>query len=157
MTLTILFDLDDTLLIGSTMNFIPAYLESFSAQLSQITDQPEKIIPAMLAATERMSQNNDPSKTLKEVFDADFYPAMGWDFQTPQRLIKDFYLTQYPKFREMTSPNPTGLDLVKKISACGDQIIIATNPIFPILAVDQRIKWADLASEQQAFSFNLQL
>ena len=151
MTLTILFDLDDTLLIGSTMNFIPAYLESFSAQLSQITDQPEKIIPALLAATERMSRNNDPSITLKEVFDADFYPAMGWDFRTPQRLIKDFYLTQYPKFREMTSPNPPGLDLVKKIRSRGDQIIIATNPIFPMLAVDQRINGRTLLLNSKHF------
>ncbi|MEN8243259.1 MAG: DinB family protein [Chloroflexota bacterium] len=152
MTLTILFDLDDTLLIGSTEKILPAYLSKFSAHLSQITDRPEKIVPAMMAATELMLHNTDPTKTLKEVFDADFYPAMGWDYQAPQALIEEFYSNHYPKLEQMTSPNPAGLELVKKLQARGDQIVIATNPIFPMIAVDQRLDWANLSAEKHAFS-----
>jgi len=152
MTLTILIDLDDTLLIGSTEKILPAYLSKFSAHLSQITEHPDKIVPAMMAATELMLLNTDPTKTLKEIFDADFYPAMGWDYQTPQALIEEFYKSHYSKLEQMTSPNPAGLELVKNLQARGDQIVIATNPIFPMTAVDQRLDWANLSSEKHAFS-----
>jgi FMN phosphatase YigB (HAD superfamily) len=152
MTLTILFDLDDTLLLGSTYKFIPAYISNFGAHLSKISGEPKQIVSQLMASTEIMVANNDPSKTLKQVFDASFYPELNWDYQTLQAPIEEFYQTIYPTFKDETSPNPAGSDTVNHFLKRGDQIVIATNPIFPEIAVNQRIEWANLAAERESFA-----
>ena len=73
---TLLLDLDDTLLNNDINHFLPGYLRALAKYLAgQVS--PEKMGPQLLASTQKMLQNQDPALTLEDVFDADFYPALG--------------------------------------------------------------------------------
>jgi FMN phosphatase YigB (HAD superfamily) len=152
MTLTILFDLDDTLIKNSNEVFIPAFLKEFSDHLGHHSEESEKIIPRLMASTQKMMQNNDPSLRLKEIFDADFYPAMNWNYEQALPLIEDFYQNTYPNLRELTAPFSGCRSVVSQMLERGYQIAVATNPIFPQDAVQLRLDWAGLSEEKTAFS-----
>ena len=53
MTLTLLLDLDDTLLETNMGAFIPAYFQALSKHLANYV-QPEKMLPALMKGTELM-------------------------------------------------------------------------------------------------------
>ena len=56
LTLTLLIDLDDTLLVNSMETFIPAYLTALGKQLADHTP-PEQMAKTMMIATQRMFAN----------------------------------------------------------------------------------------------------
>ncbi len=76
MTLTLLFDLDDTLLINDFDRFLPVYLKALGEHLNHSV-APEIMIPSLLSATQVMQKNTNPTLTLEEAFDQAFYPAIG--------------------------------------------------------------------------------
>ena len=76
MTLTLLVDLDDTL-IGNKMEvFIPAYLGALGAYLAPFVS-PDIMVKTMMSATQCMFNNTRPDCTLKAAFDPCFYNPLG--------------------------------------------------------------------------------
>ena len=64
MNLTLLLDLDDTLLDTNLDAFLPVYFEAFSGFLKEDVE-PELMLSALLSGTRKMMANNDPSLTLR--------------------------------------------------------------------------------------------
>jgi FMN phosphatase YigB (HAD superfamily) len=153
MTLTILLDLDDTLLENSAAGFIPAYLNALCTHLSKNTPSAEEILSTLMAATETMRQNTDPGKFLKTVFDPEFYAPLGWEYDIVHPQIEEFYRTTYPDLKQTTTPNPANRTVIEGFLDRGDRVIIATNPIFPLVAIDQRIDWSELSDLKDRFAF----
>lgn len=150
MTRTLLLDLDDTLLDNEIGEFLPVYLKKLGDHLASHAP-PDKLVPALLAATQAMIQNNRPDRTLKEVFDARFYPSLDIDEEAIRADIDDFYANVFPNLRCLTEPKPEAIDLVQYAFDCGYQVVVATNPLFPRSAIFQRLKWADLSPEDYPF------
>jgi hypothetical protein len=98
MTLILLLDLDDTLLSNRIQTFQPAYLKALGRHLSRYI-APEKMIPELLASTQKMLSNNRPDQTLEEVFDSSFYPALGITKQDIHLEIECFYSEIFPSLR----------------------------------------------------------
>lgn len=147
----LLFDLDDTLL-GNEMNtFVPAYLQALAKRMSNVSE-PTVLINTLLAATRKMVENQDPSKTLEQVFDAEFYPALGLSRQQVQGSIDTFYAQDFPKLRVLTQIKPQAVDVVQRLVQRGDQTAVATNPLFPRTAILQRLTWAGLPEGKIPFS-----
>ncbi|MGD2162318.1 MAG: hypothetical protein PVG04_04440, partial [Anaerolineales bacterium] len=63
---TVLLDLDDTLLINSMDSFLPAYFQRLGAYLSDVAD-PDRMLAALMAGTQAMLANDDPSQRLERV------------------------------------------------------------------------------------------
>jgi hypothetical protein len=78
MPITLLLDLDDTLLNTNMEAFIPAYFQTLSCALADEV-APEVMLPALMGGTKAMLANKDPALTLREVFDAYFFPKLGMD------------------------------------------------------------------------------
>ncbi|MGD2156327.1 MAG: DinB family protein [Anaerolineales bacterium] len=150
MTLTLLIDLDDTLLGNDMGTFIPAYLNLLSQHLSSYVD-PKQMVPTMLDATQEMFQNLDPDCTLKDVFDAAFYLPLGLDEAALKHEIEGFYADIFPKLRTLTQYRPEAVELIENALSLGYQIGIATNPLFPLTAIRQRLNWAGLPSDDFPF------
>jgi FMN phosphatase YigB (HAD superfamily) len=149
-TPTLLIDLDDTLL-GNDMNvFLPAYLKALAARLAAYAP-PEQLIPTLLAATRTMLENNRPDRTLKQVFDAAFYPALGLRAEDLQSELKDFYAEVFPTLEGYTQRWPQASELVAGALRRGFRLVIATNPLFPRAAILHRLRWAGLAPEKYQF------
>ena len=150
MNLTILIDLDGTLLTNHIDHFIPVYLEALSRHLHPVP--PQLIIQEIMFATRKMLENQSPADTLENIFDRHFYPAIGRNKLELQEKIDSFYRDVYPKLRQYTSQKPGVIEFIKNSFERGAQVTIATNPIFPRTAIHQRLYWAGLPPEEYPFS-----
>ena len=152
MSLTLLIDLDDTLLGNNFDAFLPHYLESFSKTVEPIVE-PEKFVHALLSSTQDMFDNRQPDRTLQEAFEASFYPALNLDVDKFQAAAERFYAEVFPKLRELTYQKPKAVRLIEYAQKRGYTIAIATNPLFPMTAISQRLSWANLSPDK--FKFQL--
>jgi len=143
MTLTLLLDLDDTLLETNMQAFIPAYFQALSAHLAARVS-PEIMLPALISGMQLMLENEDPSRTLQEVFEADFYPRIGLDRESLIEVIEQFYDQVFPSLGGVTSRREGALELVDWAQAQNYRVAIATDPLFPRKAVFHRLHWAGL-------------
>jgi HAD superfamily hydrolase (TIGR01549 family) len=150
MTLTLLLDLDDTLLDNEMGEFIPAYLQALGDHLKSIVP-PEQLIPAYLEATQRMLENKSPDRTLHQVFEAVLYPQLSLEPATLQEPIADFYENEFPKLRRLTKFRPEAVEMVEESLRRGYELVLATNSLFPRTAVVQRLEWAGLAADRIPF------
>lgn len=151
MTLTLLLDLDDTLLFNPMGTFIPIYLQKLSAHLARYA-APEDLVRALLAGTDQMMQNQRPDRTLKQVFDSVFYPALNLRPREMKAAIEQFYAEVFPTLQPLTQPRPEAVQLVESALERGYQLAIATNPLFPLSAIAQRLEWAGLSPQKYPFS-----
>ena len=143
MTLTLLLDLDDTLLETNMGAFIPAYFQALSKHLAKYA-LPEKMLPALMKGTELMLASEDPTRTLQTVFEAYFYPNLGVPKEQLQHEIEQFYDEVFPSIGVVTKKREGAVDLVDWAFTKGYRVAIATDPLFPRKAVDHRVRWAGL-------------
>jgi FMN phosphatase YigB (HAD superfamily) len=151
MTLTLLIDLDDTLLGNDMDTFIPAYLRALGKHLAPHIDT-SRLTPIMLAATQNMFQNNRPDRTLKEAFDPDFYPALGVTESQIRQPIDEFYAEVFPALSGTTQPRPEAVEVIDEAFRRGWKVAIATNPLFPLAAIQHRLDWAGLSPQKYPFA-----
>jgi HAD superfamily hydrolase (TIGR01549 family) len=150
LTLTLLIDLDNTLLGNGMDTFIPAYLKSLGDYISKLVPS-EEMIPVMLAATQKMFDNDNPAKTLKDVFDENFYSNLGLEEIEARDHFENFYAETFPKLRGITQYRPQAVEMVMTAISRGYQVGIATNPLFPRTAIIQRLEWAGLSPDEYPF------
>jgi FMN phosphatase YigB (HAD superfamily) len=147
----VLFDLDDTLL-GNEMNvFVPAYLQALARRMSQVAE-PGILVRTLMSATRQMVEDTSPDQTLEDKFDKAFYPALGLNRNEVQDIIDGFYAQDFPKLKGLTEFKPLAVSVVHQLLERGDSAAIATNPLFPLTAIEQRLSWAGLLSEQIHFA-----
>ena len=151
MSKTLLLDLDNTLLGNEMDAFIPAYLQALARCMSPYAD-PRLLAKTLMTATSLMVQNQLPNLTLMEVFDAAFYPALHLNKADVQTTIDGFYAQDFPRLRNLTTQKPEAVRLVKQALESGYQVGVATNPLFPLAAIQQRLAWAGLPANQNNFS-----
>jgi len=147
MTLTLLLDLDDTLLETNMGVFIPAYFQALSKHLADYV-QPETMLPALMKGTELMLASEDPSRTLQEVFESYFYKKLGVPKEQLGQVIERFYDEVFPSIGSVTKQREGAVDLVDWAFKKGYRVAIATDPLFPRKAIDHRIRWAGLDPER---------
>lgn len=151
MTITLLLDLDNTLLNNNVDTFIPAYLKALSQFLSDIVD-PQLMNKSLLSATQAMIANSRLDCTLKKAFDESFYPAIGIPENQLVDTLQVFYSQVFPTLKKYTSPNPSAISLVKNAFERGYRVAIATNPLFPLSAIKHRLAWAELPVDEYPFA-----
>lgn len=151
MTLTLLFDLDDTLLSNDIDSFLPAYLRTLGQYLASHV-APEKLVRDLLTATQQMLSNNTAALTLEQAFDQSFYPAIGKTKEEMRPVLEQFYDQVFPSLQSLTSPRPEASSLVQLALRQGHTLVIATNPLFPQKAIEHRLRWAGLDPNHGAFA-----
>lgn len=150
MTPTLLLDLDDTLLINNMDAFLPQYLSKFSRHVADHIP-PELFVQTLLIGTQAMVTNRRPDCTLQEVFDQAFFSLVKVDEDEFRQLADTFYQDIFPYLKTLTRPATGAVELVKQASQRGYRLAVATNPLFPITAIKQRLAWADLQSDAYPF------
>ena len=151
MTLTLLLDLDDTLLTNDINTFLPAYLKALSKHLLHYV-APEQMVEQLLAGTRKMIENNDPAVTLEQAFDQAFYPAIGHSKESLRGVLEEFYDSIFPQLESQVAQRPESIQLVEWAAAQGHTLVVATNPIFPRKAILHRLRWAGLDPDRVPFS-----
>jgi FMN phosphatase YigB (HAD superfamily) len=147
---TLLFDLDGTLLDTNLDAFVPAYFQKLAGFLSPRIP-PDQLVKYLMAGTRAMMVSQDPTRTLREVFNENFYPFLGVDYEALQPELETFYDDVFPSLHEIAKPIPGVVELIDWAFAAGHRVVIATSPLFPRKAVYHRLRWAGLPPEKYPF------
>jgi FMN phosphatase YigB (HAD superfamily) len=151
MKLTLLLDLDGTLLDTNLDAFIPAYFQKLAAHMSARIP-PETLVKTLMVGTRAMMTNENPAITLKSAFDQNFYPHLGFTHDELVPDLNQFYDEVFPSLRGITQPIPGAVELIEWAFAAGHRVVIATSPLFPRKAVHHRLRWAGLPPEKYPFA-----
>lgn len=138
---TILFDLDGTLLPLDTDRFVYLYFKELASHLGHLIP-PARLAEQIMASTMVMIQNTDPARTNAEVFAADFFPKIGIAEEELMPSFEAFYRERFPALRSACNGLP-GLapTVVNRAVELGYEIVLATNPLFPRVAIEERMRW----------------
>jgi FMN phosphatase YigB (HAD superfamily) len=147
MSLTLLLDLDDTLLDTNLDAFMPAYFQALSGHLAKHA-APSSMLRALIEGVNLMNESEDPTRTLEEIFDADFYERLGFSKAELMQVIDEFYEEAFPTLAQHTRKRPEALPLIDWADSRGYRIAIATDPLFPRKATNHRLRWAGFAPER---------
>jgi FMN phosphatase YigB (HAD superfamily) len=147
----VLLDLDDTLLENDMQVFLQAYLARLGAFMSDRIPS-DQFIPHLLRATQQMLENREPARTLQETFAANFYPALDTTEETLRPRLEQFYRSEFPSLHVLTRRRPEASSLVRQLIDAGLQVVVATNPLFPRVAVEERLAWAGLPVDSVPFT-----
>ncbi|HLE27955.1 MAG TPA: DinB family protein [Anaerolineales bacterium] len=139
----LLFDLDDTLLGNDLGIFVPAYFDRLTRHFAADV-RPEQFIAELLTGTRAMLANADPARVLDSVFADRFYPALGWEAEAWRPRIETFYRTGFTELRGLTARLPAARAVMEWAFAQGYQVVIATTPLFPLSAIQERLRWAGI-------------
>ena len=150
-TLTLLLDLDDTLLGNQIDTFVSSYTRLLARHLSASVD-PKLLVQQLQAATGFMLAHQRPDQTLEENFSSLFYPKIGLSRTVAQPFIDDFYSRVFPTLKQYTQIIPACAALVKGAFERGYRVAIATNPLFPRTAILQRLNWAGADPQDYPFA-----
>jgi FMN phosphatase YigB (HAD superfamily) len=150
MTLTILLDLDDTLISNDIDAFLKSYFTTLGEAFSPYV-QPPIMMAAMQKAVAAMLKKQFPGGTLEETFDRIFYQEIGIEKKQMGQAVQSYYQTVFPTLRSLTAPRPEAIELVHSAVQRGWSLVVATNPLFPAVAIYQRLEWAGLPVDQVSF------
>jgi len=149
-SLTLLIDLDNTLLDNGMEVFLPAYFQALSKHIEPLIN-PSQFIDCLLAATGKMIENDRPERTLLETFNSFFYSGLGTTPEVLEPALLSFYKHSFPDLRQHTRQLPAARDLINTARKRGYTVAIATNPLFPRTAIDQRLDWSGVTTLQSPF------
>ena len=139
----VFFDLDGTLLPMDQDIFIKAYLGGLAKTLAPKGYEPEAIASALWRGTADMVKN-DGRTTNEEVFWNSFCSILGEDVRKEEPLLEEFYKTDFQKVKNVCGFAPEAREIVDMLKGAGITTVLATNPLFPAIATESRMRWAGL-------------
>ncbi len=137
----ILFDLDGTLLPMDQDYFIETYLKGLAAKLAPYGYDPETFMKGMWAGVKAMILN-DGTKTNEETFWAVFCDIVGKNARADEPIFDEFYRTKFQEYKSLCGFNEKAAQTVNLLKEKGYRVALATNPLFPSIATESRIRWA---------------
>lgn len=139
----VLFDLDGTLLPMDQEEFTKAYFHLLAKKLAPRGYEPKALVDAIWAGTAAMVKN-DGRCSNEEAFWQRFTQIYGPKVQENKPVFEEFYANEFQNARTACGFNPQAAETVAEIRWMGYQVALATNPIFPAVATESRIRWAGL-------------
>ena len=143
---TILLDLDGTLLPMDQDTFAKAYVKGLTIAAEPAGYSPMILGAAIMAGTAAMIKNIG-EKTNEEVFWHTLEKTYGEPVQNDIHLFDEFYATDFQKIKDICGFESKAAALVKHIKEKGYRVALATNPLFPSVSTESRIRWAGLKPE----------
>jgi FMN phosphatase YigB (HAD superfamily) len=145
----VLFDLDGTLLDIDLDSFLSRYFSVLGPVVASVlghTPEDPTGLRAVIAATQVMS-GSPTGVTNKEAFNAEFTRITGVDLGSAEHeeTLEAFYSAVFPTLQDSMGPKDGAVEVVETALELGLSVAIATNPIFPMSAVRERMRWAGLA------------
>lgn len=141
----ILFDLDGTLLDLDLSGFLKRYftaLDEASAPLAA-AHPPGEFMASLHRAVGRMMDPH-PGETNEQVFYRELRETTGVDLREHWPIYERFYTEVFPTLAGTSGPASGAREAVTTALDLGLKVAVATNPIFPRVAVEHRLAWAGL-------------
>ena len=138
---TILFDLDGTLLGMDEEKFTKLYLGLLAKEFETKLN-PQKLVKAVWDGVGAMVVN-DGSKKNADVFWDVLNKEFGQDLKPMWPEFEQFYEHKFDEAESSCCKNVDAVNLINKLKD-SHRLILATNPIFPEIAVKKRLGWAGI-------------
>lgn len=139
----VLFDLDGTLLPMDQDEFVKGYFRLLAKKLAPYGYEPDKLIKAIWHGTAAMVKN-DGSCTNEEVFWKDFTNFYGEQARSHEPIFAEYYEKDFQQVQKICGYTPKAAEIVRALKEAGIRTALATNPLFPAIATESRIRWAGL-------------
>ena len=142
----VLFDLDGTLLPMEQKIFAKAYFSGLMERVCPLGYTPETFMTAMQAGIGAMVKN-DGTRPNEAAFWAAFSSVCGEDILKHFDVFDAFYAERFDDIRSVCGYTPRAAACVRELRESGLRVALATNPLFPAIATQKRIRWAGLEPE----------
>lgn len=144
----VLFDLDGTLLDIDIDGFLGDYFGALGPIVSDVLGdggEPAAALRAVIESTSAMVAPH-PGRTNREVFNERFaeLTEVNLDLEAYALPFERFYAEVFPTLRKSIGPRAGAREAVQTALDLGLKVAIATNPIFPLSAIRERMRWADV-------------
>lgn len=139
----VLFDLDGTLLPMDQDNYLGIYFKHLAMNMAKRGYEPKEFIDNLVKCTYMMLKN-DGSKTNEQVFWDSFAAICGEGVLNDRDYVDEFYKKDFIYAKEACGFAPEAALTVRSLKDRGYKVALATNPLFPRVAIEERIKWAGL-------------
>ena len=146
MITTILFDLDGTLLPMNQDTFVGAYIKGLATTAAPLGYEPKAFAKAVMAGTVAMVKN-DGTKSNETAFWNALADIYGEKIKSQTHIFDEFYRADFQKISEVCGFSPKADEVIQFAKNAGFRVALATNPLFPLIATESRIKWAGLKPE----------
>ncbi|MCL6450574.1 MAG: HAD family hydrolase [Acetobacteraceae bacterium] len=140
----LLLDLDGTLLDIDFQAFLRDYLARLGRHFAS-RYPPDRFCGWVMASTRAMIDDRDPARTNRDAFWQDFAPRAGCPVEELLPGFEAFYREVFPRLCVYGRAVPAARPLVERALARGLKVAVATNPVFPLMAIQERLRWAGLA------------
>ena len=148
----VLFDLDGTLVHFEYDDFLKEYFKAITKAVAPLVE-PQQFAEALVASTEAMIINGDPSRSNSQVFFEDFFQRVTVPEDILVPVFGDFYANEFTKLKDAlgVQPHPKASAMLESLFQEGYDVVIATNAVFPVEAILERMRWGGI----QGFPYKL--
>ncbi len=139
----VLFDLDGTLLPMEQSVFARTYFSTLAKELKPRGYDEGELVDAIWAGFGAMMKN-DGTRLNEDVFWNVFSSILGERVKEDICYFDKYYEEKFDGVSAVCGFEPKAKETVDKIRTMGLRTVLATNPLFPAIATEKRIKWAGL-------------
>ena len=143
---TVLFDLDGTLLPMDQDEFVRAYFKLLAKKLAGHGYDPQALLGNIWAGVEAMVKNTGEVNN-EEAFWRTFDAIYGEGVRKDIPIFEDYYRNEFQQVQQVCGFNPRAAEVICYVKEKGLRTVLATNPLFPVVATESRIRWAGLKKE----------
>lgn len=152
MVKTVLLDLDGTLLDINMDYFIPYYLKSLGSKAQAAgLGEAQSFVQRVLEATDAMIHDLNPDLTNEDAFKQKFFRDELYDQERALGFFDHFYTREFAHLAGYCQPFAAARGIVEQVFSLGMPVVIATNAVFPVAAIEERLRWAHVADFPYAF------
>ena len=145
-TKAVLFDMDGTLLPMDLEVFIKAYFAELAGNLIPHGYDNDELVAGVWQATGAMMKN-DGSRMNDEAFWSVFSEVCGERVLSDMPLFDEFYNVGFDGLRSFCGFDERAADAVRAAKDSGCAAVLASNPVFPLVAQKKRVSWAGVDPE----------
>jgi len=142
-TKAVLFDLDGTLIPMDQKGFTIEYFKLITETFTPLGYEPKQLMEGVWKGTDAMLAN-DGRESNETVFWRRFAELCGDRVYGDKPAFDEFYRTEFQKLRPQCGFEPKSAGLIQGLKEKGLRLVVATNPIFPLTAMECRVRWAGL-------------
>jgi FMN phosphatase YigB (HAD superfamily) len=150
----VLLDLDDTLLRTHTQQFVERYLAALAEFVLKAFPalSRETIDKAISRAARATVTSLDPTRTNVQVFSEALAAILDLPLDALAEAFDAFHEDAYLRLGQDITEVPAAKPLIDRLFDMGMTVVIATNPLFRLGPIMQRLAWAGLASPRVPYA-----
>lgn len=136
-------DLDGTLLQLSN-DFIPEYLRLVNDWVAPRLNLDSLLSKAIWETTMWATAKDHGDILFQDAFYRNLCQTLGVPRQTVEEVFATFYRTVFRDLRYLAHPVVGAMGFLTQLQAMGLRVALLTSPVFPKMAIEERLVWAGL-------------